>query len=107
MYLGEVENNRLVKIKTTDDLEGMKENPALKTEWQGSIPYPDNISTLIGAQGEVIVYDNQTAYIVGGSELREVKLQGVENYVSADGAELIQLSKAGTSTYVELQPLKP
>ncbi|AET65891.1 hypothetical protein Desor_0171 [Desulfosporosinus orientis DSM 765] len=107
VYLGEVENNQLVKIKTTEDLEGMKENPVLKTEWQGSIPYPDNIRTLIGVQGEVIVYDNQTAYIVRDGQLSEVKLQGDENYVSADGAELIQLSKAGTSTRVELQPLEP
>lgn len=107
VYLGEVENNQLVKIKTTADLERMKENPTLKTEWEGSIPYPKNIRALIGVQGQVIVYDNQTAYIVSDGHLTEVKLQGDENYVSADGAELIQLIKAGTSTLVELQPLEP
>ncbi|MDQ7097008.1 hypothetical protein REC12_25775 [Desulfosporosinus sp. PR] len=107
VYLGEVENDQLVKIKTTDDLKEVKENPALKTEWEGSIPYSKNTRALIGVQGQVIVYDNQTAYIVSDGHLTEVKLQGDENYVSADGAELIQVSKAETSTLVELQPLKP
>lgn len=107
VYLGEVENNQLVKIKTTADLEGMKDNPTLKTEWKGSIPYPKNIRTLIGVQGQVIVYDNLTAYMVSDGHLTEVKLQGDENYISADGAELIELREAGTSTLVELQPLKP
>ncbi|WP_363319170.1 hypothetical protein [Desulfosporosinus sp.] len=107
VYLAEIENDELVKIKTTADLERMKENPTLKTEWEGSIPYPKTICALIGVEGQVIVYDNQTAHIVSDRQLTEVKLQGDENYVSADGVELIQLSKVGTSTLVELQPLKP
>lgn len=107
VYIGEVENNELVKIKTTADLELIQENPSLKTEWEGSIPYSRNIRALIGVNGQIIVYDNQTAYIVTNGHITEAKLQGDENYVSADGAELIQLSKAGTSTLVELQPLKP
>ena len=62
---------------------------------------------LIGSKGQVIVYNNQAAYIVTAGQLEEVKLQGDENYVSFDGAELIQLTEQGTSTLVELRPLKP
>jgi len=107
VYIGEVENNKLVKIKTTDDLQVVKENPSLKTEWEGSITFNKNTRALIGVNGQIVVYDNQTAYIVTDGHQVEVKLQGDENYISVDGAELIQLTKAGTSTLVELQPLKP
>jgi hypothetical protein len=107
VYIGEVKNNELVKIKTTDDLQVVKDNPSLKTQWEGSIPFNKNARALIGVNGQIVVYDNQTAYIVTDGHLAEVKLHGDENYVSADGAELIQLTKEGTSTLVELQPLKP
>ncbi len=106
VYIGEVKNNQLVKIKTTPDLTEIKSNPSLKTEWEGSIPFT-NVRTLIGAKGQIVVYDHLTAYIVTAGHLDEVKLHGDENYVSVDGAELIQLTKEGTSTLAELQPLKP
>ncbi|MDR3543688.1 MAG: hypothetical protein P4L69_22435 [Desulfosporosinus sp.] len=105
VYIGEVQNNELVKIKTTSDLIHMTKKPALTTEWEGTIPLNNNVRTLIGAQGQMIVYDQQTAYIVTAGRLTEVKLHGDENYVSDDGAELVQLSKQGVSTLVELQPL--
>lgn len=107
VYIGEVENDELVKIKTTADLATLKDNPSLKTEWKGSIPFNTNVRTLIGDKGQMIVYDHQTAYIVTAGQLAEVKLHGDENYVSVDGAELIQLTREGTSTLAELQPLKP
>ncbi|MDR3587008.1 MAG: hypothetical protein P4L59_17105 [Desulfosporosinus sp.] len=106
VYIGEVENNQLVKIKTTTDLATLSSNPSLKTEWEGTIPFDNNVRTLIGAKGQMIVYDHQTAFIVTAGQLAEVKLHGDENYVSVDGAELIQLTKNGTSTLAELQPLK-
>jgi len=107
IYIGEIQNNELVKIKTTPDLPELTNNPSLKTEWQGSIPFGNNVRTLIGAKGQMVVYNHQTAYIVTDGQLAEVQLHGDENYVSVDGAELIQLTKEGTSTLVELQPLKP
>ena len=107
VYIGQVENDQLVKIKTTPDLVEMTDNPSLKTEWEGSIPFNKDVRWLIGAKDQVIIYDLQTAYIVTVGNLKEVKLQGDETYVSVDGAELIQLTKQGTSTLVELQPLKP
>jgi len=107
IYIGEIENNKLVKIKTTTDLVEVTNNPSLKIEWEGSIPFDNNVRTLIGAKGQMIVYNHQTAYIVTAGHLAEVKLHGDENYVSVDGAELIQLTKEGTTTLVELQPLKP
>ncbi|KJR44829.1 Flagellar basal-body rod modification protein FlgD [Desulfosporosinus sp. I2] len=107
VYIGEVVNHQLVKIKTTADLELIKENPSLKTEWHGSIPFNEKVKALIGANGQIVVYDNQTVSIITDGHLAEVKFQGDENYVSADGSELIQLTKQGTSTLLDLQPLKP
>lgn len=105
VYIGEVINNELVKITTTSDRSDLTDNPPLKTEWAGLIPFK-NVRMLIGSKGQVIVYDHQTAYIVTAGNLEEIKLHGDENYVSVDGAELIQLTQQGTSTLVELQPLK-
>ncbi|ODA38818.1 hypothetical protein [Desulfosporosinus sp. BG] len=107
VYIGEVENDMLVKIKTTTDLSEVKSNPSLTTEWKGSIPFNKNLRTLIGAKGQMVVYDHQTAYIITAGQLKEVKLHGDENYVSVDGAELIQLTRNGTSTLAELQALEP
>jgi len=107
VYIGQVENNELVKIKTTTDLVKLTNNPSLKTEWEGSIPFNKDVRWLISAKGQIVIYDHKTANIVTDGKLTEVKLQGDENYVSVDGAELIQLTKQGPSTLVELQPLKP
>ena len=106
VYIGEVENNQLIKIKTTTDLAKVTSNPSLNTEWEGVIPFDDNARTVIGAKGQMVVYNHQTAYIVLAGQLTQVQLHGDENYVSVDGAELIQLTKEGTSTLAELQPLK-
>jgi len=106
VYIGEFKNNELVKIKTITDRSNMTESPSLKTEWQGSIPF-NNALAFVGTKGQVVVYDNQTAYIVTAGHLKEVKLLGDQNYVSDDGEETIQLSSQGTSTLVELNPLKP
>jgi len=105
VYIGEVKNNELVKIKTITDRLNMTESPSLETEWIGSIPF-ENVSAFVGAKGQTVVYNNQTAYIVTAGQLKEVKLLGDQNYISDDGTELVQLSRRGTSTLVELQPLK-
>ncbi|EGW39639.1 hypothetical protein [Desulfosporosinus sp. OT] len=106
VYIGEVKNDVLVKIKTTADLQVVKENPSLKTEWAGTIPLNKDTRSLIGVNGQIVVYDDQSAYVVTDGHLAEVKLHGDENHVSPDGAELIQLTKAGTSTRVEMQLFK-
>ncbi|HZK83294.1 MAG TPA: hypothetical protein VFC58_01170 [Desulfosporosinus sp.] len=104
VYIGEVINNELIKIKTTSDGSELT-NPSLKTEWEGIIPF-QNVRMLIGLKGQVVVYDNQIAYIVTDGQMKEIKFVGVENYVSVDGAEHIQLNQQGNSTLVELKPLK-
>ena len=106
VYIGEVKNNELVKIKTITDRSNLADDPALKTEWEGTIPF-NNARALVDAKGQIIVYDNQTAYVVTGGQLKDVKLTGEQNYVSDDGAEIMQLSIQGTSTMVELRPLNP
>lgn len=105
VYIGEVVNNELVKIKTSSDRPELTDNPTLKTEWEGKIPFTE-VSTLIDSEGQVVVYDHKTVYIVAGGKTKEIKLEGLENYISIDGAELIQLNPQGTSTLVELQSLK-
>lgn len=105
VYIGEVINNELVKIKTTADRSELSDNPTLKTEWEGIIPFK-NVRMLIGSKGQVVVYDHQISHIVTDGKMKEIKLDGIENYVSSDGAELIQLNQQGTSTLVELKPLK-
>ncbi|AFM41665.1 hypothetical protein Desaci_2735 [Desulfosporosinus acidiphilus SJ4] len=105
VYIGEVKNNKLIKIKTTNDLQDVKENPSLQTLWEGSIPF-NNIHSLVGANGQIIVRDQQTVYSFLDGHLTDVKLQGNKNYISSDGAELIQVTPAGNSSSVKLQPLK-
>jgi len=106
VYIGEVENNELIKIKTTEDRSEMKNNPSLKTEWEGTIPFVDNVKTLIGSEGQIVIYNQKTAFIITAGQLEEIELLGDENYISDDGAELIQLKRSGTSTLVELSPTK-
>lgn len=106
IYVGEVKDNQLVKIKTTEDLSEIKNNPGFETEWEGSIPFADNAATLIGSKGQVIINSQKTAYIITAGKMEKISLQGDENFISDDGAELIQLEKTGTSTLVKLKPLK-
>lgn len=105
VYIGEVQNNVLVKIKSTEDRSEIKDNPSFQTEWEGSIPF-NNVSTLIGSEGQIVIYSQQTANVITAGQLEEIPLLGEENYISDDGAELIQMKKSGTSTIVELKPLK-
>jgi len=104
VYIGEVINDELVKIKTTSDRSELTDNPSLETEWEGLIPF-ENVRMLIGSKGEIVVYNHQIAYIVTEGQMKEIKFDGAENYVSSDGAELIKLTRQGTSTLVELKPL--
>ncbi|HBV85709.1 MAG TPA: hypothetical protein DEF42_03415 [Desulfosporosinus sp.] len=105
VYIGEVKNNQLIKIKTTQDHSEMKNNPSLQTEWEGSIPFED-VRTLIGFNGQVVIYSQTTAYLITNGQLEELELLGDENYISDDGSELIRLNRSGTSTHVELLPLQ-
>lgn len=106
IYLGEVKDDHLVKVLTTNDQAEPSTLPQFKAAWEGSsIPYK-NSNMIIGAKGQVIVYNHQTAYIINDGRLKQVTLHGDENYISPDGAELVQLTKQGNSTLAELQPLE-
>lgn len=105
VYIGEINDNQLIKIKTTSDSLDLTNNPPLLTEWEGSIPYK-NVRALIGSMSQVIVYNQSTAYIITDGQLKKLNLLGEENYISDDGAELIQVNRSGTSTVVELSPIK-
>lgn len=105
VYIGEIKDNQLIKIKTTSDNLELTNNPQLKTEWEGSIPFK-NAKAIVGSKGQVIVYNQITAYNVTSAQLKEIELFGEESYISNDGAVLIQLNRSGTSTLVELSPIK-
>jgi len=105
LYLGRVVDNQLTKISTREDKTNINEKVNLNPVWEGSIPFQDS-RVVIGALGQVVVYDQKTAYIINNGEIKEIELRGEENYVSSDGAELIELTKEDGSTKVELKPLK-
>lgn len=106
VYIGEVEDNKLVGIKTTADLAKLENNPSLKKEWEGSIPFDSETQVFIGFKGQIIIYTDPTAYIVASGKLTEARFQGEENYLSLDGAEVIQLTRKGDSTLAELEPVE-
>lgn len=105
IYIGEIKNNELVKVKTTEDRSEMKNNPSMNTEWEGAIPF-NNVKTIIGSEGQIVIYNQETAFIISAGQLEKIELFGDKNYISDDGAELIQLKRSGTSTLVELSPIK-
>jgi hypothetical protein len=105
LYLGKVTDNQLTKISTREDKININEKVNPITIWEGSIPFKD-VEVVIGSLGQVIVYNQQTAYIINNVKVKEVNLQGEENYVSPDGAELIELTQQDNSTHAELKPLK-
>lgn len=106
VYIGEVVNEQLVKIKTATDRSDLISNPPLKTEWEGLIPFK-NVRLIIDSKGQVVIYDHQTAYIISDGQMQEIAFDGGENFISLNGTEHIQLNEEGDYTHVEIQPLKP
>jgi hypothetical protein len=104
LYLGRVVDNQLTKISTREDKTNINEKVNLNPVWEGSVPFQDS-HVVIGASGQVVVYDQKTAYIINNGEIKEIELRGEENYVSPDGAQLIELTKEDGTTKVELKPL--
>ena len=105
LYLGNIKDDKLVSIRSGEE---NSEEKSLKftTVWEGSIPYDDAKDVIIGANGEIIVYNDLTAYIIKDGSDKEVKLDGEENYISSDGVEVIQVTRVGMSTKVKLHPLQ-
>lgn len=108
VYIGEVKNDILTKIMTTKDLKTLSANPRLETVWQGSIPFNKDTKKHITANGQIIVYANQTANIITDGKLTEATLSGETNYISEKSKELnvVQLTKSDIATLVEIKPLK-
>ncbi len=105
VFLGQIINNNLVKIISTPDQSNWSGSPQFNTVWDGSIPFK-NANVVIGSNLQIIVYDNQQAYVVQNGKETQIALHGDENYVSPDGAELVQLTGQGSSTVAALQPLQ-
>jgi hypothetical protein len=105
LYIGKVQENKLVNIRSASDT-AEKNKLDFKTIWEGSIPFKDSKGVIIGAKNEVIIYDDKTAYVIENGKLKELNLSGEENFISPDGVELIQVTRISTSTKVKLQPLK-
>lgn len=104
IYLGKVEAGRLVNIRKASETSEDKDLD-FEIIWEGSIPYENPNGVIIGEKEEIIVYDNQTAFIILNGEKKEIRLPGEENIISLDGVELIQLNREVTSTQIKLLPL--
>lgn len=105
LYLGRVEENKLVQVQAaTETVDSSKLE--FKTIWEGSIPF-ENDHVIIGVKNQIVIYSNQIAYIIhSGGQESQVNLSGKENFISPDGAELIELTPNGNSTDIELKPLE-
>lgn len=105
IYLGKVQDGQLINIRSASDTSDDK-GLNFETIWEGSIPYKAHKGVIIGGENEIVIYDNETAYIVKDGKDVSVSLEGEENFISPDGVELIQITRVGTSTKIKLQPLK-
>lgn len=105
LYLGQIEGDNLVKVRSaTDTTDSSKLE--FKTVWQGSIPFKD-AKVVMGIKNPIVINSKQTAYIIqSDGQQKQVDLTGKDNFISQDGAELVELTPNGTSTDVELKPLQ-
>lgn len=105
LYLGNVQDGYLVSIRSAQE-NSEDNNLEFDTLWEGSIPYEDSKGVIIGAENEIIVYDDKVAYIISEGNDKEVTLSGEENYISTDGVEVVQVTRVGMSTKIKLHPLQ-
>lgn len=105
LYLGQIEENNLVKVRlAVDNSDSTK--LTFKTVWQGSIPFKD-AKVVIGTKNQIVINSNQTAYIIqSDGQQKQIELTGKDNFISGDGAELVHLTPNGTTTDFELKPLQ-
>jgi len=105
LYLGQIEGNNLVQVRSAADTSDSSKIE-FKTVWQGSIPFKD-VKVVIGTNNQIVISSNQMAYIIqSDGQQKQVTLTGKDNFVSQDGAELIELTPNGNSTDIELKPLQ-
>lgn len=105
LYLGKIEGNNLVQVRSAAENADLTKL-GFKTFWQGSIPFTD-AKVILGVNNQIVIYSNQTAYIIqSDGQQKKVVLSGKENFISQDGAELIELTPNGKSTDIELKPLE-
>lgn len=105
LYLGKIEGNNLVQIRAAaENADSAKLE--FKTVWEGSIPF-ENSKVIIGINKQIVIYSNQIANIIqSDGQQKQVNLSGKENFISQDGAELVELTPNGNTTDIELKPLE-
>lgn len=104
LYLGQVNNDRLVKIMSAAESSDNSQTVDLQPIWSGDIPYNDEKS-IIGSDGQIILYGSKTAYVFKDGKSQTVNFNGDKNYISADGTEKIELTKDGSQTKIAVNPL--
>ena len=104
LYIGEVNNNSLVKILCGTESSDNKKNMELSQCWQGDVPYNGHV--IIGSEGQVIVYNNQNAHIIHNGKVDSISFDGIENFVSSDGAKQIQFTRDGSQIMISMEPIK-
>ncbi|MDR3288599.1 MAG: hypothetical protein LBT22_04140 [Peptococcaceae bacterium] len=103
IYVGRVENDYLIKIEIGNDRTEIKQTVGLSPLWQGRIPFKDQ-RIILGSLGEVIIYNDDRAYVITGGEEKEIPLTGERAIISGDGAELIQIIAENENTKLKLEP---
>lgn len=104
LYLGDVKNGDIVKILSLTETGTVQAYPNFHTDWTGTIPF-EKARVQIGSHNEIIIYNSGKAYIVSNGHVKSVDLHGSDNYISVDGAELVQMTREGNLTHFVLQPL--
>jgi len=105
VYLGEVREGNLVKILGAKDKSDFSQPYDFASLWEGSLPYEDQ-RIIVGGEGQIISYDDSSAYVVSNGQLDQIALDGEEVLISEDGAQLISIRTVDGQTQVKLQPFK-
>ncbi|RNC28835.1 MAG: hypothetical protein AWM53_01277 [Candidatus Dichloromethanomonas elyunquensis] len=104
LYIGEMKNNKLVKILTAKDSSEKDRPIELFPIWQGDIPFSKG-QVGLDSRGKITIFENNTAYIIMNGELNTKAVTGQENYISHDGAVFIQLTHQTNGTKVNIKPV--
>ncbi|HEX3015403.1 MAG TPA: hypothetical protein VHQ46_03365 [Desulfobacteria bacterium] len=92
VYVGEVENDYLVKILTMNDT-GLQEQVDSQTAlvWQGSLPWK-NEHVVVGTGNYIAIYDDQHASVLENWKLHEFKFKDNQSYVTQDGRDVMEVT---------------
>ncbi len=98
VMVGVLEGDSLVKVLSIPDT-GLKDKTSDKTslEWQGNIPWKE-YNVISGSGDFLVFYGNDGAVVLDKGKQRTVTFSGKENYLTADGREVMELTPNADGT---------